>query len=124
MIASAKAGIVGFGRNLARLVESSGLPIRVNTLAPSWTSTEVLPNVAGVMKAVSHESQGPEVVARATALLMADKSRHGELIYISDGKYKEIEKAVLYPAFQGILGDGPSDDEILRRIYALMAGAQ
>jgi len=69
------------------------------------------------MKAVSHESQPTLVVARVAALLMADKSRNGEVIFVSDGKYKEIEKSVLAPAYESIKGDGPSDDEILRRIF-------
>jgi hypothetical protein len=72
------------------------------------------------MAAISHHSQPGLVVARAAALLMVDESRHGEAIYISDGKYKEIEKAVLAPAFEVIKGAGnPSDDEILERILAL-----
>ncbi|PQE22011.1 hypothetical protein CJF30_00010026 [Rutstroemia sp. NJR-2017a BBW] len=119
---TAKHGVLGFGRGYARVIEAAGLPIRLNTLMPSWTSTQVLPDVAGIMKAVSHQSQSPEVVARATAYLMADSSRHGEAIYVSDGKYKEIEKSILYPAYETIRGDGnPSDDEILARIFALGA---
>jgi hypothetical protein len=52
--------------------------------------------------------------------MMADSARHGEVIYVSDGKYSEIEKAVLWPAYESIKGEGnPSDDEILRRILAL-----
>lgn len=51
---------------------------------------------------------------------MVDTSRNGEVIYVSDGKYKEIEKAVLGPAYQTIKGEGnPSDDEILERILGL-----
>jgi hypothetical protein len=54
---------------------------------------------------------------------MADKSRHGDVIYISDGEYTEIEKAVLWPAYESIKGEGkPSDDEVLRRILALAPG--
>ncbi|KAH8588982.1 putative hydroxyacyl dehydrogenase [Bisporella sp. PMI_857] len=117
---TAKHGVLGFGRGYARLVEVSGLPIRINTLMPSWTSTNVLPNVEGIMKAVSHESQPCLVIARAVAYLFLDASRHGEVIFIADGKYQEIEKSVLAPAYETIKGAGnPSDDEILRRIFAL-----
>ncbi|KAG9240187.1 hypothetical protein BJ878DRAFT_430833 [Calycina marina] len=115
----AKHGVLGFGRGLARLMVAASSPIRVNILAPSWTSTNVLPNVAGIMQAVSHRSQSPDVVARLTVLLMIDEKRHGDIIYADDGKYMEIEKAVLLPAFEKIKGDGPSDDEILQRIGAL-----
>jgi hypothetical protein len=39
---------------------------------------------------------------------MTDKSRHGDVVFVSDGKYKEIEKAVLAPAYESIKGEGPS----------------
>jgi len=72
------------------------------------------------MKAISHQSQPTLVVARAAAYLMVDTSRNGEVVYVSDGKYKEIEKAVLWPAYKTIKGEGnPSDDEILERILGL-----
>jgi hypothetical protein len=103
------------------MTESANIPVRVNTLAPSWTSTQVLPDVAGIMKAVGHDSQSPLVVARAAAYLMADTTRNGEVIFVADGKYKEIEKSILAPAYETIKGDSPSDDEILKRIFALGA---
>lgn len=118
-IACAKHGVLGFGRGLARLMEAASIPVRINTLAPSWTSTNVLPDVAGIMQAVSHRSQSPDVVARLTAFLMVDEKRNGEIIFVDNGKYTEIEKAVLVPAFEKIMGDAPSDDDILRRILAL-----
>lgn len=73
------------------------------------------------MKAISHSSQPTLVVARAAALLMVDASRNGEVIYIADGTYKEIEKAVLEPAYlTKIKGEGaPTDDQILERIQGL-----
>lgn len=117
--ASAKAGVLGFGRSIQRSIKASGLPIRVNTLAPSWTSTQVLPGLDDIMKAISHQAQPTLVVARSVAYLMATKDREGDLIYVSDGKYAEIEHSILAPAYAKIKGDGPSDDEILRRILAL-----
>lgn len=76
----------------------------------------------GIMKGISHEAQSPLVVARVVAYLMVDSSRHGEVVYVSDGKYKEIEKAVLWPALERIKGEGnPSDDEVLERIMGLAA---
>ena len=51
---------------------------------------------------------------------MVDASRQGNVIYVSDGTYKEIEKAVLGPAYESIKGEeNPSDDEILKRIFSL-----
>lgn len=117
--ATAKAGVLGFGRSFARLVEVAGLPIRVNTLAPSWTATQVLPDLKNLLAAVSHDCQPTSVVARAVAYLMADKSRHGQLIFACDGKYTEIEKAVLAPAYATIKGESLSDDDVLAKVMAL-----
>ncbi|KAH7087580.1 hypothetical protein FB567DRAFT_348324 [Paraphoma chrysanthemicola] len=116
---TAKAGVLGFGRGLARSVEVAGLPIRVNILAPSWTATQVLPDLKDLLAAVSEVCQPASVVARAVAYLMVTTSRHGEVIFVRDGKYKEIEKAVLAPAYQTIKGDGLSDDDVLAKVYAL-----
>ncbi|RYN59886.1 hypothetical protein AA0114_g1248 [Alternaria tenuissima] len=116
---TAKAGVLGFGRSFALLVEAAGLPIRVNTLAPSWTATQVLPNLKGLLDAVSENCQSTAVVARAAVYLMADKSRRGDLIFVCDGKYTEIEKSVLAPAYATIKGDGPSDDAVLAKVMAL-----
>ncbi|CAD6448858.1 df24dc1a-75ae-4639-bd2f-8bd54c7839ad [Sclerotinia trifoliorum] len=118
---SAKAGVLGFGRSIQRTIKAAGLPIRVNTLAPSWTSTQVLPDLDGIMAAISHKAQSTLVVARSVAYLMATTTREGDMLYVSDGKYTEIEQAVLAPAYATIKGDGPSDDEILERIFALGA---
>ncbi|KAG4030821.1 hypothetical protein MFRU_011g02730 [Monilinia fructicola] len=118
---SAKAGVLGFGRSIQRTVKVAGLPIRVNTLAPSWTSSQVLPDLDGIMKAISHQAQSPVVVARSAAYLMTTTDREGDVIFVSDGKFLEIEQAVLTPAYQSIRGEGPSDDEILGRILALGA---
>lgn len=90
---------------------------------PSWTTTNVLPNMDDIMKGIKHEAQPTLVVARAVASMMADSSRQGNVIYVSDGKYTEIEKAVLWPAYLSFKGEGnPSDDEVLERILALAAG--
>lgn len=71
------------------------------------------------MQAISLQSQPTLVVARAAAYLMTNTSRHGDVIYVADGKYTEIEKAILAPAFEKIRGDSLSDDEVLKRILAL-----
>lgn len=100
-------------------MEVAGLPIRVNILAPSWTATQVLPDLKDLLAAVSEVCQPTSVVARAVVYLMATKSRHGEVIFVRDGKYKEIERAVLAPAYQTIKGDTLSDDDVLAKVSAL-----
>jgi hypothetical protein len=111
--------VLGFGRSFAKLVEVAGLPIRVNTLAPSWTDTQVLPDLKTLLSAVSVTFQSTEVVARAAAYLMASKTRHGEIIFVCDGKFKEIETAILAPAYESVKGDALSDDAVLAKVLAL-----
>lgn len=51
---------------------------------------------------------------------MVDKSRHGELIFASDGKFTEIEKSILAPAYEKIKGESSlSDDAVLAKVMAL-----
>ncbi|UKZ74633.1 hypothetical protein TrVFT333_002303 [Trichoderma virens FT-333] len=119
---TAKHGVLGFGRGLARLAGVAGVPIRINTLMPSWTMSNVLPDLEGLMRGISHVPQPALAVARAAAHLMADASRQGDVIFVADGTYKEIEKTVLYPAYETIKGEGnPSDDEVLKRLLEVPA---
>ncbi|KAK1238855.1 hypothetical protein MKX08_005916 [Trichoderma sp. CBMAI-0020] len=119
---AAKHGVLGFGRGLARVAEVAGVPIRINTLMPSWTTSNVLPDLEGLMRGISHVPQPALVVARAAAYLMVDGSRQGTVVYVADGKYKDIEKTILLPAYDAIKGDGnPSDDDVLRRLLELPA---
>ena len=53
-------------------------------------------------------SQGPEVVARSVALLMADRERRGQTMYSIRGKYKEMDR-ILLPAALGAMETGPDD---------------
>jgi hypothetical protein len=101
------------------LLSASNVPIRVNSLAPSWTATQVLPDLGDLLKAVDYNAQSTEVVARGAAYLFVDEQRHGEVVFVCEGKYKEIEKAILAPAYEKVKGEGPSDDEVLARIFAL-----
>ncbi|RYP06130.1 hypothetical protein DL764_003352 [Monosporascus ibericus] len=123
--ATAKHAVLGFGRGLIPVINEAKLPIRLNTLAPTWTESQVLPNMKGMMEAIGVELQPASAVARAAAYLMVDGSRHGHVIHVQCGKYKEIDEAVLLPAFESIKGkDYPGEDDVLRRLQAVMAGAQ
>jgi hypothetical protein len=88
-------------------------------LAPSWTATQVLPDLKNLLAAVSQNCQPTSVVARAAAYLMVEKSRHGDVIFVCDGKFTEIEKAVLAPAYEKIKGESLSDDAVLAKVMAL-----
>ncbi|KAI1841514.1 hypothetical protein JX265_013479 [Neoarthrinium moseri] len=119
--ATAKHGVLGFGRGLSTLVKVAGLPIRVNTLTPTWTDSNVLPNLKQMMDKIGVEVQPPSAVGRAAVAMMADSSRHGHVIHIARGRYKEIDEAVLLPAFESIKGDYPWEDDVLRRLMEATA---
>ncbi|KAJ4262921.1 hypothetical protein NW762_006534 [Fusarium torreyae] len=114
---TAKHGVLGFGRGLIPLIGAAKLPIRVNTLAPSWTDSSVLPSLKDLLDSINVELQPASVVARCTAYLMADGSKNGQLIHMERGKYKEIDEALLLPLFDKIKGeDYPFEDDVLRRL--------
>ncbi|KAE9570150.1 Short-chain dehydrogenase/reductase ATR7 [Colletotrichum fructicola] len=118
---TAKHAVLGFGRGLFSLLGAASLPIRVNTLAPTWTDSSVLPDLKGLMKKIGVELQPAEAVARGAALLMADASRNGQVIHVQLGKYKEIDESVLLPAFESIKGpDYPGEDEVFRRLQEVL----
>ncbi|KPM35462.1 hypothetical protein AK830_g11093 [Neonectria ditissima] len=123
--ATAKHAVLGFGRGLIPVLEAMKLPIRVNILAPTWTDSSVLPDLKGLMAKIGVELQPASAVARGAVLLMADESRNGHVIHVQCSKYKEIDEAVLLPAFKSILGpDYPSEDEVLRRLTEVMMAGQ
>ena len=83
----------------------------------------MLPDLKAALDAVEVECQPASAVARATARLMADGTRHGHLIHVCRGRYKEIDHSVLLPAFDQIRGDYPLEDEVLNRLAVLQAAA-
>ncbi|KAK3117312.1 hypothetical protein LTR53_001429 [Teratosphaeriaceae sp. CCFEE 6253] len=86
---SAKHAVLGLQRGIVPNLEKSGLPLRMNSVAPSWTVTGLVPK--GLVEAAGHGTQTPDVVARSVALLMADASRQGQVIE-SDGVDDIVEK--------------------------------
>lgn len=122
--ATAKHGVLGFGRGYARLLDVAKIPVRINTLMPSWTNTSVIPSMEIIMPGISQPMQAPVIVARAAVYLMATTERQGEVVYVADGKYTEVEKTILYPAYEKIKGEGnKSDDQVLENILAFAAKA-
>lgn len=66
------------------------LPIRINAIAPSWTDTGIL-NPAVLAAIGEGKYQSADVPARSVTVLMADKSRHGELVYSECGEFMDLE---------------------------------
>ena len=75
---SAKHGVLGLMRGLVPLFRMADVKIRVNLVAPSWTITGLAP---ATIAAAGKHMQGPEVVGRQVAILMADEKRNCQLIY-------------------------------------------
>lgn len=114
--ATAKHGVLGFMRAMIPLIKAVDLPIRVNGIAPSWTVTGLLP--PGYAEAAGKGSQSADVVARSAAVLMADHRRNGHLIYSAEGRYREIDEAVLLKANEDIFRGDLDDNIIMERINA------
>ncbi|KAK4543155.1 hypothetical protein LTR36_005933 [Oleoguttula mirabilis] len=117
----AKHGVLGFLRGMVPNLKTSGLPIRINALSPSWTVTGMVPEA--IVHALGAGVQTPEVVARSAVLLMADESRNGQLIYSWEGRYMEIEEGKLLKAGAEIVRDAKGDDAALERLINARAEA-
>ncbi|KAJ0119893.1 hypothetical protein J7T55_000743 [Diaporthe amygdali] len=112
--ASAKHGVHGLVRGLfSEIGPETDIPVRLNGIAPGWTNTglvsESLCAKAGVL------SQGPEIPARSALILMAERSRHGEIIHSSQGKYFELESHLLR-ATDDILQKAPTVEPVTRSL--------
>ncbi|CEJ56612.1 hypothetical protein PMG11_02813 [Penicillium brasilianum] len=86
----AKHGVLGMVRGLVHKLETEGI-IRLNAVAPSWTQTGMIP--ADYIRSMGVPVQSPEAVARSVVLLFADETRHGEVIYSSEGNFWEVNKS-------------------------------
>lgn len=108
----AKHGVLGLVRGLAA-VTYPGLPIRVNGVAPGWTASSMVNEVfLEVLLKTGDSYQSPLVVSKSVGLLMADESRHGQVVYSGRGEYKEIENTLL-GIVPEICGDGPTLDDAM-----------
>lgn len=107
--ATAKHGVVGFMRGLVPEIQAQNLPIRVNCIAPTFTHTGLVSR--DDMKAIGleHLLQEPITVAESTAILMADASRQGQVVYSAGGRLYEIEESRLLPLIAEITGEYSED---------------
>lgn len=115
---TAKHGVLGFMRGITPLLQPN-IPIRVNCIAPSWTTTGLVPE--GFIEQVGGiATQTPAVVARSVAILMADSKRSGQLIYSVEGKYSEAEGTLLKAAAD-IVGEA-NEDLVMAKLLKAMSG--
>lgn len=85
----AKHGVLGMIRGMGSKLQQKN--IRLNAIAPSWTSTGIVPGE--LIQSLGAAVQSPEDVARSVVLLLADTARAGEIIYSWEGNYREVNKA-------------------------------
>lgn len=93
-------------------------PIRINTIAPSWTDTAVAPGAR--VRATGAQVLEPGDVARLTLGLMGDEGRKGLLVHSKPKKsggveHWEIDEG-LRAAAEALCGGqdgGPSLEEVL-----------
>lgn len=84
------------------------LPIRVNTLAPSWTVSGMVTKPTDAEKALRYQT--PYDVARSAAICMADGKRNSQLIYSCQGRYTEFEEDLIAAADNILQRAGSLDD--------------
>ena len=91
--ATAKAGLIGFTKSLAREVASRG--ITVNTVAPGFIDTDMTQTLTdeqkeGIFSQVPANRLGkPEEIASAVAFLASDAAAYitGETLHVNGGMY-------------------------------------
>lgn len=110
----AKHGVLGMIRGMGSKLQQKN--IRLNAIAPSWTATGIVP--AEVLQSFGTAVQSPEAVARSVALLFADQSRHGEVIYSWEGHYREVNKAEggMLANVQGILKNADNEERVMLKL--------
>ncbi|KAF1912789.1 hypothetical protein BDU57DRAFT_521344 [Ampelomyces quisqualis] len=124
---TAKHAVLGLLRSLHGHLYPK-LPIRINAIAPSWTETAIVPRevIAALGKG---NYQSADVVARSVTLLMADATRHGELVYSDCGKFKDLENGEMgyHAVTRRMLGVGDggemSETGVLKKLSKLAAEA-
>lgn len=94
----AKHGVLGLMRTLSSYLHNPNndltqTRVRVNGIAPSWTETSLTPREP--VEAAGIHIQSPDVAARSALYLMADTTRHGQLLYSRDARFVEIEEPML-----------------------------
>lgn len=120
---SSKHGVLGFMRGLTSPLKLAGIPVRLNTIVPGWTETALFPRE--IITSVGGITQAATDVAPSVALLMADGTRTGQVIYSESARLWEIEEAVLLPAALSVRIPGTQtlDETLVKAIEAITAAA-
>jgi len=120
---SSKHGVLGFMRGLKCSLQLSGIPIRLNTIVPTWTETALFPRE--MITSAGGAIQTAADVAPSAALLMADATRTGQVIYAEEARLWEIEEALLLPTALSVRIPGTQtlDETLSKAIKVIEAAA-
>ena len=120
---SSKHGVLGFMRGLKTSLQLSGIPVRINTITPGWTETALFPRE--MITSAGGNMQTAADVAPSAALLMADRTRTGQVIYSEEARLWEIEEALLLPAALSVRIPGTQtlDETLVKAIGIIEAAA-
>lgn len=110
---TSKHGVLGFMRGVVPTIQRRGLPLRVNCIAPSWTSSGMVSEETFAAKGYADVLQPAEAAARSALLLMADESRQGQMIYSARSEFFEIEESRFLPLAADIVGSGPILNDVI-----------
>ncbi|KAE9570041.1 hypothetical protein CGMCC3_g13900 [Colletotrichum fructicola] len=89
---TSKHAVLGFMRGLLPHTSRLPVPIRINCIAPNWTKSGLV--TEEIVAPTGFDLSTPEEVARSVGLLMTDKARNGEVIFVDGGRYWEIGKTL------------------------------
>lgn len=98
--------------------------VRFNAVAPSWTSSKMVP--VEFIESLGVAVQGPEVVAKIVAHLFADQKRHNEVVYSWDGKYLGVNKAKggFLHAIEEKLPNAANEERVVKELKAAVAAGK
>ncbi|KAI1150403.1 short chain dehydrogenase [Nemania diffusa] len=121
---TSKHGTIGLMRGMHAALTAQSLPVRVNAVAPSWTSSSIVREPDFARAGVY--TQAPGAVARAALGLMADGGRRGHLVHVDHGVCREVDEAVMLPAYDALLHEGTmNEDQAAGLVMAsIMRGAE
>lgn len=120
---SSKHGVLGFMRGMRSSLDLAGIPIRINTITPTWTETALFPRE--MIISAGGAIQTAADVAPSAALFMADRTRTGQVIYSEEARLWEIEEALLLPTALsvGIPGTQSLEETLTKAIKVIEAAA-
>jgi NAD(P)-dependent dehydrogenase (short-subunit alcohol dehydrogenase family) len=116
---SSKHGVLGFMRGIKSSLQLSGIPIRINTITPTWTETALFPREMIISAGAGIQTAAD--VAPSAALFMADRTRNGQVIYSEEARLWEIEEPTALSI--GIPGSQSLEETLNKAIKVIEAAA-